>query len=82
MEVVEQAFRYGAFDFVPKPLDRDRLICSVILRSKRTGCDAGLKNAACMDAAPGGHAPPVGDAALHGGSPRRTALSVLDANLL
>ena len=34
MEVVEQAFRYGAFDFVPKPLDRDRLIWSVNLAIK------------------------------------------------
>jgi DNA-binding NtrC family response regulator len=34
VEAVEHAFRYGAFDFVPKPLDRDRLTWSVNLAIK------------------------------------------------
>ena len=34
MELAERAFSQGAFDFVPKPLDRDRLIWSLDLAIK------------------------------------------------
>ena len=34
LELVERAFRQGAFDFVPKPLDRERLIWSLDLAIK------------------------------------------------
>lgn len=34
LELAERAFRQGAFDFVPKPLDRDRLLWSVDLAIK------------------------------------------------